>query len=107
MSSEIKSNISLYYEDFVASLAETARLKLSESEGEYEDEAQAVSDAICEQFIFHVDRAYVLAHAYIEGYVEWCGEVDWESLDAMLYDDVHDELRYMLRQQEDDEEDDD
>lgn len=102
MSRKIESNITLYYESFIDSLAETAKLWLQEQEdndqeyGYDYDENNAVDRAINDHFLRHVDHAYVLAYAYLEDYAVWGGDVDWVHIEEMVWQDVYNELKNKL-----------
>ena len=86
----VQSNIGMYYEELVESLAERARLN-HEEEPEL-DKRECIMRAIDEGMIYTVDQAYMLAHAVMSGYVEVSNEVDWDKVWAELEDDVYSEL---------------
>lgn len=100
-----ESNITLYYENFIDSLAETAKLWMKDQENadqEYGydyDENNAVDRAINDQFIYHVDRAYVLAYAYTEGHIDWSGEINWQAINEMVWNNTYNELKNKLNEE--------
>lgn len=98
MSKEIKSNINMYYESFIDDLAECAKTWLNDNKDYDVDEVQAVSYAIDNNWIYHVDHAYVLAYAYLEGYAVWGGDVDWVHIGEMVWQDTYNELKNKLEE---------
>lgn len=89
--SEVKSNIELYYEQQVAFAVETA-ITCIDSDGD--DEETALQYAIDNAFYtYGSDQAYVLAHAFMQGYIRWGGEIDWDAINEMINDDVYNELQ--------------
>lgn len=90
---ESKSNISSYYEDLVASIAERAKWSIDDES--YEDEADAIWQAIDDGLMFYCDQGYILAFAVCNGYISWGKPFEWDSVYEMLYGDVMDELEYL------------
>lgn len=82
----VDSNINMYYEELVASLAERAK----DSDGMERDDA--IAQAIDDGLIYYADQAYIVAHALEQGLVEWGGEVAWDEIYDMLYNDVNEEM---------------
>lgn len=82
----IESNINSYYWELVASLAERAK----DSDGMERDDA--IMQAIDDGLIYYCDQAYIVAYALEQGYVKWGGEVAWDDIYNMLYNDINEEL---------------
>lgn len=82
----VEYNINSYYWDLVASLAERAKDTDSMERGD------AIMQAIDDGLIYYADQAYVVAHALEEGFVKWGGEVEWDNIYDMLYNDINEEL---------------
>lgn len=80
----VDSNINMYYEELVASLAERAK----DSDGSSDAITQAIDDGL----IYYADQAYIVAHALEQGLVEWGGEVAWDEIYDMLYNDINEEM---------------
>lgn len=88
------SNINSEYEELIASLADRAKLN-------HEDEPElsrgdCVNQAINDGYIYGSDQAYVVAHALINGILEYGKEItidDWCRLEEDLFCDILDELR--------------
>lgn len=81
----VDSNINMYYEELVASLAERAK----DSSMERDD---AITQAIDDGLIYYADQAYIVAHALEQGLVEWGGNVAWDEIYDMLYNDINEEM---------------
>lgn len=81
----VESNIEMYYEELVASLAERAK----DSDTERDD---AIAQAIDDELIYYADQAYIMAHALEQGLVEWGGSVAWDEIYDMLYNDINEEM---------------
>lgn len=92
------SNINLYYESLVEDYAATAKMWMQEQEDNDEeygydyDENNAVDRTLDDQFIYGTDEAYVLAHAYVNGFFRWGEEIDWGEIYQQLREDVYNEL---------------
>lgn len=82
----VECNINSYYWDLVASLAERAK----DSDGM--ERGDAIMQAIDDGLIYYADQAYVVAHAIEEGVVVWGGEVAWDNIYDMLYNDINEEM---------------
>ena len=82
----VESNIEMYYEELVASLAERAK----DSDGM--ERSDAITQAIDDGLIYYADQAYVVAHALEQGLVEWGGNVAWDEIYDMLYNDINEEM---------------
>lgn len=80
----VESNINMYYEELVVSLAERAK----DSDGSDDAIAQAIDDGL----IYYADQAYIMAHALEQGLIEWGGEVAWDEIYDMLYNDINEEM---------------
>lgn len=79
-------NITSYYWDLVASLAERAK----DSDGMERDEA--IMQAIDDGLIYYADQAYIIGYALEQGFVKWGGEIEWDSIYDMLYNDISEEM---------------
>lgn len=82
----VESNIEMYYEELVASLAERAK----DSDGM--ERGDAIAQAIDDGLIYYADQAYIMAHALEQGLVEWGGNVAWDEIYDMLYNDINEEM---------------
>lgn len=92
----VDNNINLYYEELVQSMAE--RAKDSIVPGGYEDETDAIWQAIDNSLMFYSDVGYVLAMATCRGYIEWNKDVNWDEISEMLYEDVSEELENLKKE---------
>lgn len=81
----VDSNINMYYEELVASLAERAKNSSMER-------GDAITQAIDDGLIYYADQAYIVAHALEQGLVEWGGNVAWDEIYDMLYNDINEEM---------------
>jgi len=86
----VDSNINMYYEELVASMAERAKDNLDD--GGYGDESECIWQAIDDGLMYYCDQGYVLAIAVCRGYVNWYKDVSWDEITEMLYSDVSEEL---------------
>lgn len=96
----VESNINMYYEELIESLAERAYDDVKD--GGYGDEDECVWNAIDDGLIYYADQAYVVAHALQNGFIEWGKEPLWDEITEMLYSDVSEALEE-LKKGEDDE----
>lgn len=94
----VESNLNVYYEELVASMAEQA--KNYEDEGGVWDGSDAIWQAIDEGLMYYCDQGYVLAMAVCRGYVNWYKDVSWDEITEMLYSDVSEELEYLKKSKE-------
>ena len=76
------------YSELVGSLAERARLIMAEGA----EKSDAVRQAICDGLIYYDDEAIVIAHAFINGLIQWGKEVDWTVIDEDLFEDVYNDV---------------
>lgn len=89
-----ESNINMYYEELINSLAERAYDDIKDNEGDnYEDEADAISQAIDDGLIYYTDQAYIIAHAFQSGLFDWGKDINWDIIWEELYNDVSEELQ--------------
>ena len=95
-----ESNINMYYEELIESLAERAYDNVKD--GGYGDEDECIWNAIDDGLIYYTDQAYVVAHALQNGFIEWGKEPLWEEITEMLYSDVSEELEEMKKKGEED-----
>lgn len=86
----VESNINMYYEELVQSMAERAKDNLDD--GGYGDETECIWQAIDDGLIYYTDQAYVMAHAVQGGFVSWGKTIEWDAVIDMLYSDVAEEL---------------
>lgn len=92
----VESNIDMYYEELVASIAERAADDIKN--GIEEDEA--IMQAIDDGLIYYADQAYIVAHALQNGFIKWGGEVEWDAIFEDLYADVSAELEELKEEKE-------
>lgn len=81
-------SISEEYSELVGSLAERARLIMDEGA----EKEEAVRQAICDGLIYYDDEATVIAHAFVNGLIQWGKEVDWTVIDEDLFEDIYNEV---------------
>lgn len=86
----VESNINLYYEELISSIAERAKKNIAD--GGYEDETDAIWRAIDAGLIYCRDQAYILAMAACRGYVSWNEDINWEEITEMLFEDINGQL---------------
>ena len=91
-----KSNINMYYEEVVASMAERAQDDIDNGVEEYEAIATAIDDGL----MYYTDQAYVLAFMLQGGFIRWGDTVDWDIIFENLVDDVSNEIRWQKEQKE-------
>ena len=81
-------SISEEYSELVGSLAERARLIMDEGA----EKSDAVRQAISDGLIYYDDEAIVIAHAFINGLIQWGKDVDWTVIDEDLFEDVYNDV---------------
>ena len=92
----VESNINMYYEELVASIAERA---LDDIKNDVE-ESEAINQAIDDGLMYYADQAYIVAHALQNGFIKWGGEVEWDAIYEDLYADIADEIEYQRKEEE-------
>lgn len=97
----VESNIEMYYEELINSIAERAYDSMKD--GGYGDEDECIWSAIDDELIYYFDQAYVVANALQNGFIEWGKTIEWDDINDMLYSDVREELETMKKGEEDDE----
>ena len=93
----VESNINIYYEELVESLAERAFDSIQYVDDDV-DETDLIWEAIDSGLIYYTDQAYVVAHALQEGFIEWGKEPLWDRIAEMLYDDVAEEVERLKKE---------
>lgn len=93
----VESNINMYYEELIASVAERA---LDDIKNDVEED-EAINQAIDDGLMYYTDQAYIIAHALQNGFVKWGGEVEWDAIFEDLYADVSTELEELRKEQDD------
>ncbi len=88
--SATESNINMYYEELVQSLAERAFDDLKN--GGYGDESECIYQAMDDGLIYYTDQAYILAHMLQGGFISWGEPISWDQITEELYDDIASEL---------------
>ena len=94
----VESNINMYYEELVESLAKRAYDSMKD--GGYGDEDECIRNAIDNRLIC-CDQAYVVANALQNGFISWNRTIEWDAVIDMLYSDVKEELDTMKKGEED------
>ena len=92
----VESNINMYYEELVASMAERA---LDDIKNDVE-EGDAINQAIDDGLIYYADQAYIVAHALQNGFLKWGGEVEWDAIYEDLFADIAEEIEYQRKEKE-------
>lgn len=95
----VESNINMYYEELIESLAERAYDSMKD--GGYGDEDECIWNAIDDGLIYYCDQAYVVANALQNGFISWGKTIEWDAIIDMLYSDVREELGTMKKGEED------
>lgn len=95
----IESNINMYYEELVSSIAERAIENIKYRDADC-DESEAINDAINDGLIYYADQAYIVAHALQNGFIKWGGEIEWDAIYEDLYADIADEIEYQRKEEE-------
>ena len=93
----VESNIEMYYEELIESLAERAYDSMKDGGDEDECIWQAIDDGL----IYYCDQAYVVANALQNGFISWGKTIEWDAIIDMLYSDVKEELGTMKKGEED------
>lgn len=94
----VESNINMYYEELIGSLAERAYDIMKD--GGYGDEDECIWQAIDDGLIYYCDQAYVVANALQNGFIQWNRTIEWDAVIDMLYSDVKEELETMKKGEE-------
>ena len=84
----VESNIEMYYEELIESIAERAYDDMKDGGDEDECIWQAIDDGL----IYYADQAYVVANALQNGFISWGKTIEWDAIIDMLYSDVSEEL---------------
>lgn len=63
----VESNINMYYEELVASVAERAADDIKNDV----EEDEAIMRAIDDGLMYYTDQAYIVAHALQNGFIKW------------------------------------
>lgn len=92
----VESNINMYYEELVASIAERAADDIKNDV----EEDEAIMRAIDDGLMYYTDQAYIVAHALQNGFIKWGGEVEWDAIFEDLYADVSAELEELKEEKE-------
>lgn len=92
----VESNINMYYEELVASIAERAADDIKN--GVEEDEA--IMQAIDDGLMYYTDQAYIVAHTLQNGFIKWGQECEWDAIFEDLYADVSAELEELKEEKE-------
>ena len=93
----VESNIEMYYEELVGSIAERAYDDMKNGGDKVECIWQAIDDGL----IYYCDQAYVVANALQNGFISWGKTIEWDAIIDMLYSDVSEELETMKKEKED------
>lgn len=93
----VESNINMYYEELIASMAERA---LDDIKNDV-DETDAINQAIDDGLMYYTDQAYIIAHALQNGFVKWGSEVEWDAIWEDIYTDVAEEMEYQKEKSND------
>ena len=92
----VESNIEMYYEELIESMAERAYDDMKNGG----DEGECVWNAIDDGLIYYCDQAYVVANALQNGFISWNRTIEWDAVIDMLYSDVKEELGTMKKGEE-------
>lgn len=92
----VESNIEMYYEELISSLAERAFDSMKDGG----DEDECVWNAIDDGLIYYCDQAYVVANALQNGFISWGKTIEWDAIIDMLYSDVSKELETIKKGEE-------
>lgn len=93
----VESNIEMYYEELISSLAERAYDDMKNGG----DEDGCIWQAIDDGLIYYCDQAYVVANALQNGFISWGKTIEWDTIIDMLYSDVSEELETIKKGEED------
>ena len=92
----VESNIEMYYEELIESIAERAYDDMKNGGDEDECVWQAIDDGL----IYYADQAYVVANALQNGFISWGNTIEWDTIIDMLYSDVSEELETIKKGEE-------
>lgn len=92
----VESNIEMYYEELIESIAERAYDDMKNGGDEDECIWQAIDDGL----IYYADQAYVVANALQNGFISWGKTIEWDAIIDMLYSDVSEELETIKKGEE-------
>ena len=92
----VESNINMYYEELVASIAERATDDIKNDV----EEDEAIMRAIDDGLMYYTDQAYIVAHALQNGFIKWGQECEWDAIFEDLYADVSAELEELKEEKE-------
>lgn len=92
----VESNINMYYEELVASIAERAADDIKNDV----EEDEAIMRAIDDGLMYYTDQAYIVAHALQNGFIKWGQECEWDAIFEDLYADVSAELEELKEEKE-------
>ena len=92
----VESNIEMYYEGLIESIAERAYDDMKNGGDEDECIWQAIDDGL----IYYTDQAYVVANALQNGFISWGKTIEWDTIIDMLYSDVSEELETIKKGEE-------
>lgn len=91
-----ESNINIYYEELIESIAERAYEDMKDDDAW--DSSDEIWNAIDDSLIYYTDQAYVVAHALQNGFIEWGKEPMWDEITEMIYDDVAEEIERLKKE---------
>ena len=92
----VDSNIEMYYEELIESIAERAYDSMEDGG----DEDECIWQAIDDELIYYCDQAYVVANALQNGFISWGKTIEWDAIIDMLYSDVSEELEAMKKEKD-------
>ena len=92
----VDSNIEMYYEELIESIAERAYDGMKDGG----DEDECIWQAIDDELIYYCDQAYVVANALQNGFISWGKTIEWDAIIDMLYSDVSEELETIKKGEE-------
>ena len=92
----VESNIEMYYEELIESIAERAYDDMKNGG----DEDECIWQAIDDELIYYCDQAYVVANALQNGFISWGKTIEWDAIIDMLYSDVREELETIKKGEE-------
>ena len=92
----VGSNIEMYYEELIESIAERAYDSMKDGG----DEDEYIWQAIDDELIYYCDQAYVVANALQNGFISWGKTIEWDAIIDMLYSDVSEELEAMKKEKD-------
>ena len=92
----VDSNIEMYYEELIESIAERAYDSMKDGG----DEDECIWQAIDDELIYYCDQAYVVANALQNGFIGWGKTIEWDAIIDMLYSDVSEELETIKKGEE-------